>query len=188
MNKKPVVFKGSGVAIITPFTNNGVDYDKLEELIEFHIENKTDAIVICGTTGEASTMPDPEHKAAVAFTVKKTAGRIPVIAGAGSNDTPHAIELCRYCESVGVDGLLVVTPYYNKTSQKGLYLHYKAIAESVNIPIILYNVPGRTKLSFTIDTLKKLAQIDNIVGIKEASGDTLRLRFRSFPSIQAMTT
>lgn len=171
MNKKPVVFKGSGVAIITPFTNDGVDYDKLEELIEFHIENKTDAIVICGTTGEASTMPDPEHKAAVAFTAKKAAGRIPVIAGAGSNDTPHAIELCRYCESVGVDGLLVVTPYYNKTSQKGLYLHYKAIAESVNIPIILYNVPGRTKLSFAIDTLKKLAQIDNIVGIKEASGD-----------------
>lgn len=171
MTKKPIVFTGSGVAIITPFTKDGVDYDKLGELIEFHIANKTDAIVICGTTGEASTMPDPEHKAAVEYTVKKVAGRIPVIAGSGSNDTPHAIELSRFCESVGVDGLLVVTPYYNKTSQKGLFLHYKAIAESVNIPIILYNVPGRTKLSFSIDTLKKLAQIENIVGIKEASGD-----------------
>lgn len=171
MNKKPIVFTGSGVAIITPFTKDGVDYAKLEELIEYHIANKTDSIVICGTTGEASTMPDPEHKATVEFAVKVAAGRIPVIAGAGSNDTKHAIELCTFCESVGVDGLLIVTPYYNKTTQKGLYLHYKAIAESVNIPIILYNVPGRTKLSFSIDTLKKLAKIDNIVAIKEASGD-----------------
>lgn len=171
MTKKPIVFTGSAVAIVTPFTKDGVDYDKLGELIEYHIANKTDAIVICGTTGEASTMPDPEHKAAVEYTVKKAAGRIPVIAGAGSNDTPHAIELCQYCESVGADALLIVTPYYNKTSQKGLYLHYKAISESVNIPIILYNVPGRTKLSFSIDTLKKLAQLDNIVAIKEASGD-----------------
>lgn len=171
MEKKPIVFTGSGVAIVTPFTKDGVDYDKLGELIEYHIANNTDSIVICGTTGEASTMPDPEHKAAVEFTVKKVAGRIPVIAGAGSNDTPHAIELCKFCESVGVDALLIVTPYYNKTSQKGLYLHYKAIAESVNLPIILYNVPGRTKLNISIDTLKKLAQIDNIVAIKEASGD-----------------
>ncbi len=171
MEKKPIVFTGSGVAIITPFTKDGVDYDKLGELIEYHIAHKTDCIVICGTTGEASTMPDPEHKAAVEYTAKKAAGRIPVIAGAGSNDTPHAIELCKFCESVGVDGLLLVTPYYNKTSQKGLYLHYKAIAESVKIPIILYNVPGRTKLSISIETLQKLAKIDNIVGIKEASGD-----------------
>ncbi len=171
MEKKPIVFTGSGVAIITPFTKDGVDYDKLGELIEYHIAHKTDCIVICGTTGEASTMPDPEHKAAVEYTAKKAAGRIPVIAGAGSNDTPHAIELCKFCESVGVDGLLLVTPYYNKTSQKGLYLHYKAIAESVKTPIILYNVPGRTKLSISIETLQKLAKIDNIVGIKEASGD-----------------
>ena len=171
MEKKPIVFTGSGVAIITPFTKDGVDYDKLGELIEYHIAHKTDCIVICGTTGEASTRPDPEHKAAVEYTAKKAAGRIPVIAGAGSNDTPHAIELCKFCESVGVDGLLLVTPYYNKTSQKGLYLHYKAIAESVKTPIILYNVPGRTKLSISIETLQKLAKIDNIVGIKEASGD-----------------
>lgn len=171
MTKKPIVFTGSGVAIVTPFTKDGVDFDKLGELIEYHIANKTDAIVICGTTGEASTMPDAEHKSAVEYTVKKVAGRLPVIAGSGSNDTPHAIALSKSFEEVGADALLVVTPYYNKTSQKGLYLHYKALAESVNIPIILYNVPGRTKLSFSIDTLKKLAQIDNIVGIKEASGD-----------------
>ncbi len=168
--KKPI-FTGSGVAIVTPFTENGVDFDKLGELIEFHIANKTDAIIICGTTGEASTMPDEEHLSAIEYTVKKTAGRIPVIAGTGSNDTPHAIKLSKRAEELGCDGLLIVTPYYNKTSKKGLYLHYKAIAESVNIPIILYNVPGRTKMSFPIDTLKELAKIDNIVAIKEASGD-----------------
>ena len=168
--KKPI-FTGSGVAIVTPFTENGVDFDKLGELIEFHIANKTDAIIICGTTGEASTMPDEEHLSAIEYTVKKTAGRIPVIAGTGSNDTPHAIKLSQCAEQLGCDGLLIVTPYYNKTSKKGLYLHYKAIAESVNIPIILYIVPGRTKMSIPIDTLQELAKIDNIVAIKEASGD-----------------
>mgnify|MGYP003300986094 CR=1 FL=1 len=169
---KTPIFTGSAVAIVTPFTENGVDFPKLAELIEYHIENQTDAIVICGTTGEASTMPDAEHKEAIRFTVEKAAGRIPVIAGTGSNDTVHAIELSTYAESVGVDGLLVVTPYYNKTTQHGLYLHTKAIAESVNIPIILYNIPGRTGgLSFSLDLLKKLADIPNINGIKEASGD-----------------
>ncbi len=168
--KKPL-FTGSGVALVTPFTKEGVDYDKLGELIEFHIANKTDAIIICGTTGEASTMPDAEHKEAIRFTVEKTAGRIPVIAGTGSNDTPHAIDLSKYAEETGCDGILVVTPYYNKTTQKGLYLHFKAIADSVDIPIILYNVPGRTKLPIALDTLEKLAKIDNIVAIKEASGD-----------------
>lgn len=169
---KNTIFTGSAVAIVTPFTPNGVDYDKLAELIEYHINNGTDAIVICGTTGEASTMPDPEHKEAIRFTVEKAAGRIKVIAGSGSNDTVHAIELSQYAESVGVDGLLVVTPYYNKTTQHGLYLHTKAIAESVRVPIILYNIPGRTGgLAFSLETLKKLAEIDNIVGIKEASGD-----------------
>lgn len=168
--KKPL-FTGSGVALVTPFTKEGVDYNKLGELIEFHIANKTDAIIICGTTGEASTMPDAEHKEAIRFTVEKTAGRIPVIAGTGSNDTPHAIDLSKYAQEAGCDGILVVTPYYNKTTQKGLYLHFKAIADSVNIPIILYNVPGRTKLPIALDTLEKLAKIDNIVAIKEASGD-----------------
>lgn len=168
--KKPI-FTGCGVAIVTPFTKDGVDFDKLGELIEFHVANKTDAIIICGTTGEASTMPDEEHMATIEYAVKKTVGRIPVIAGTGSNDTPHAIELSKYAEKVGCDGLLVVTPYYNKTSQKGLYMHFKAIAESVSLPIILYNVPGRTKLSIAVGTLEKLAKIDNIVAIKEASGD-----------------
>ncbi len=168
--RKPI-FKGSGVALITPFTENGVDFDKLGELVEFHIANETDAIIICGTTGEASTMPDKEHMDTIEYTVKKAAGRIPVIAGTGSNDTPHAVALSQFAEKVGCDGVLVVTPYYNKTTQKGLYLHYKIIAESINIPIIIYNVPGRTKLCVSVDTLEKLAKIDNIVGIKEASGD-----------------
>ena len=158
---KEPIFTGSAVAIVTPFTETGVDFDKLEELIEFHIANQTDCIVICGTTGESSTMPDEEHNK-----------RIPVIAGTGSNDTAHAIELSKYAESVGADGLLIVTPYYNKTTQKGLYLHTKAIADSVNIPIVLYNIPGRTGgLSFSLDTLKELAKIPNINAIKEATGN-----------------
>ncbi len=169
---KTPIFTGAAVAIVTPFTEDGVDFPKLAELIEYHIENNTDAIVICGTTGEASTMPDEEHKEAIRFTVEKVAGRIPVIAGSGSNDTAHAIELSQYAESAGADGLLVVTPYYNKTTQHGLYLHTKAIADSVKIPIILYNIPGRTGgLGFSLDTLKKLNEIDNIVAIKEATGD-----------------
>ncbi len=169
---KTPIFTGAAVAIVTPFTEDGVDFPKLAELIEFHIKNHTDAIVICGTTGEASTMPDEEHKEAIRFTVEKVAGRIPVIAGSGSNDTVHAIELSQYAESVGADGLLVVTPYYNKTTQHGLYLHTKAIADSVKIPIILYNIPGRTGgLGFSLETLKRLNEIDNIVAIKEATGD-----------------
>ncbi|MDK2798504.1 MAG: 4-hydroxy-tetrahydrodipicolinate synthase [Clostridiales bacterium] len=168
---KKTLFTGSGVAIITPFTDDGVDFEKLGELIEFHISEKTDAIIICGTTGEASTMPDEEHKEAIKYTVDKVAKRIPVIAGTGSNDTKHCIELSQYAESVGADGLLVVTPYYNKTTQKGLIEHFTAVANSVKIPIILYNVPGRTGLNITPETLKTLSKIDNIVGIKEASGN-----------------
>lgn len=165
------LFVGSGVAIVTPFTKDGVDFDKLGELIEFQIENKTDSIIICGTTGEASTMPDEEHKSAIEYTVKKVAGRVPVIAGTGSNDTKHCIELSCEAEKLGADGLLIVTPYYNKTTQNGLIKHFTMVANSVNVPIILYNVPSRTGLSFTIDTLKKLSKIDNIIGIKEASGN-----------------
>lgn len=169
--KKPI-FTGSAVAIVTPFTETGVDYPKLAELIEYHISNQTDAIVVCGTTGESSTMPDEEHMEVVRFTVEKVAKRIPVIAGTGSNDTAHAIALSTYAEKVGADGLLIVSPYYNKTTQKGLYAHMEAIAKSVQIPIILYNIPGRTGgLGFSIDTLKKLDQIPNIVAIKEATGD-----------------
>ncbi len=169
---KTPIFTGSAVAIVTPFTENGVDFPKLEELIEFHIKNNTDAIVICGTTGESSTMPEEEHLETIRFTVEKVAKRIPVIAGTGSNDTAKAVEYSKFAESVGADGLLIVAPYYNKTTQKGLYLHTKMIADSVNIPIILYNIPGRTGgLGFSLDTIKKLAEIPNVNAIKEATGD-----------------
>ncbi len=169
---KEPIFTGSGVAIITPFTENGVNYDKMGELIEMHVALGTDAIIVCGTTGESATMPDDEHKEVIRYTVEKAAGRITVIAGTGSNDTAHAVELSKYAESVGADGLLIVTPYYNKTTQKGLYAHTKLIAESVKLPIILYNIPSRTGgLGFKIETLKKLAQLPNVNAIKEATGD-----------------
>ncbi len=168
---KKTVFTGSGVAIVTPFNENGIDFDVLGEMLDWHVSEGTDAIIICGSTGEPSTMPDEEHISAIEYTVKKIAGRIPVIAGTGSNDTPHAIKLAKAAEKAGCDGVLVVTPYYNKATPKGLYLHYKAIAESISIPIILYNVPARTGVNFSIDTLEKLAKIDNIVALKEASGD-----------------
>lgn len=171
INMKKLPFTGSGVAIVTPFDGNKTNYDALGELIEWNIAEGTDAIIICGTTGEASTMPDAEHLAAIEYTVKKVAGRIPVIAGTGSNETAHAVELSKKAEELGADGLLQVTPYYNKTTQRGLVAHFSAIANAVNIPIILYNVPGRTGMSFSIDTLKELAKIDNIVAIKEASGN-----------------
>ena len=176
---KPVLFTGSAVAIVTPFKNDAIDFDKLAELIEFQISNGTDAIVICGTTGEVSTLPDEEHVAAVKFTVEKVGQRIPVIAGAGSNDTRHGIKLSQAVEAVGADGILSVTPYYNKTSQKGLYEHYKAIAGSVKIPIIIYNVPTRTSLNINPETLRDLSMVDNIVGIKECNfsqvGDVINL-------------
>lgn len=168
---KILPFTGSGVAIVTPFDGMKTNYDELGRLIEFHIANKTDAIVICGTTGEASTMPDEEHLAAIKYTVEKVNGRIPVIAGTGSNDTAHAIELSKKADEYGVDGILSVTPYYNKTTQKGLVAHFTAIANAVKVPVILYNVPSRTGMSFSIDTLKALAKVENIVGIKEASGN-----------------
>ncbi|MCH5212530.1 MAG: 4-hydroxy-tetrahydrodipicolinate synthase [Oscillospiraceae bacterium] len=168
---KTLPFTGSAVAIVTPFDGDKTNYDALGELIEWHIASGTDAIVICGTTGEASTMPDPEHLEAIRFTVEKAAGRIKVIAGTGSNDTAHAIALSKKAEEYGVDGLLHVTPYYNKASQKGLITHFTAIANAVKVPIILYNVPSRTGVSIAIDTLKELAKVENIVAIKEASGD-----------------
>ncbi len=168
---KTLPFTGSGVAIITPFDGDKTNYEALGEIIEAQIAGSTDAIIICGTTGEASTMPDAEHLAAIEYTVKKVNGRIPVIAGTGSNDTVHAIYLSQQAEKLGADGILTVTPYYNKTSQHGLVKHFTAIAESVKIPVILYNVPGRTGMSICIDALKELAKVENIVGIKEASGD-----------------
>lgn len=165
------LFEGSGVALVTPFKNNKVDYDKLSELIEFHIENNTDSIIICGTTGESSTMSDFEKRETIKFTVEKVRNRIPVIAGTGGNNTSYSIELSKYAEEVGVDGLLLVTPYYNKATQKGLIEHYKAIASSVNIPIILYNVPGRTGVNIFPKTVYELSKIENIKAIKEASGN-----------------
>lgn len=176
---KPILFTGSAVAIITPFKNDAIDYDKLAELIEFQISNESDAIVICGTTGEVSTLPDEDHIAAIKFTVDRVGKRVPVIAGTGSNYTSHGIELTKAAEEAGADGILSVTPYYNKTTQKGLYEHYKAIAASIKIPIILYNVPGRTGLNLNPETVRDLAQLDNIVAIKECNmaqvGDVINL-------------
>lgn len=166
---KKCIFTGSGVAIVTPFTKDGIDYDKLGELIDFQIREETDAIVICGTTGEASTMPDDEHIAAIAYTAEKVNGRVPVIAGTGSNDTRHAINLSKRAEEAGADAILSVSPYYNKTTQRGLYEHFKVIAENIGIPVILYNVPSRTNLNINPDTIQKLSEIDNIVAIKECN-------------------
>ena len=165
------IFRGSGVALITPFNKDmSINYTKLEELIEWHIEHKTDALIIAGTTGEASTLSDEELIELIKKSVKITRGRIPIIAGSGSNDTHHGINLSIQCEKVGADGLLIVTPYYNKTNKQGLINHYLAIADKVNIPIILYNVPSRTGMNIPVDIVKKLSNHKNIVGIKEASG------------------
>ncbi len=166
------LFKGSGVAVVTPFTDdNQVNYDKLGELLDWHVAEGTDAIIIVGTTGEAPTLDDEEHKVVIKFAVDKIAGRIPVIAGTGSNSTAHAIMMSQYAESVGTDGLLLVTPYYNKSTQHGLVKHFEAIADSVKIPCILYNVPGRTGVNINADTIGILAKHPNIAGVKEASGN-----------------
>ncbi|MDU5262589.1 MAG: 4-hydroxy-tetrahydrodipicolinate synthase [Clostridium celatum] len=165
------IFKGSGVAIITPFNENGIDYEKLRELLEWHIKESTDAIVICGTTGEATTMTEKEKKDAIKFTVDVVNKRIPVIAGTGGNNTNTSIEMSLYAESIGVDGLLVITPYYNKTNAEGLLMHFKAINDAVKTPIILYNVPSRTNMNITPETLLKLSELNNVIAIKEASGD-----------------
>lgn len=167
------IFVGSGVALVTPFQKDGsVDYEKLEELLEFHCENGTDAIIICGTTGEASALSAEEHLAVVGFTAERVRGRVPVIAGAGSNCTQTAIETSKRAEEAGADGLLLVTPYYNKCTQEGLFLHYQMIAEEVKLPILLYNVPGRTGVNIAPETAAKLyREVGNIAGIKEASGN-----------------
>ena len=165
------IFTGSGVALVTPFTEDDrVDFEALERLLEFQIENGTDAIVVIGTTGEAATMSDQEKNDAIAFTVKHVAGRVPVIAGTGSNETRHVIDMSRKAEALGADALLIVTPYYNRTSQQGLYDHYKAVAESVTAPIVLYNVPGRTGMNLLPQTILRLTEFDNIRAVKEASG------------------
>lgn len=167
------IFKGSGVALITPFKENGeIDFETLKNLVEFQIENGTDSIIICGTTGESSTLSDEEHIKCIEACVKYVNGRIPVIAGTGSNDTKTAVMLSKEAEKVGVDGLLCVTPYYNKTSQDGLKRYYGKIADSVNIPIIMYNVPSRTGMNITLETMIDIVENNsNIVAIKEASGN-----------------
>ncbi|MEQ8197880.1 MAG: 4-hydroxy-tetrahydrodipicolinate synthase [Clostridiaceae bacterium] len=165
------IFTGAGVAIITPFSEDGINFNKLEELIEWQIKEGTDAIIICGTTGEASTMTETERKAAIAFTVEKVNKRIPVIAGTGSNNTKTSMEMSIWAESIGVDGLLIINPYYNKTSDRGLFEHFKAINDSVNIPIIVYNVPSRTGMNITSKALEGLSNLSNIVAVKEASGN-----------------
>lgn len=169
--QKTTIFTGAAVAIVTPFRNGQVDYESLAALIERQIENSTDAIVICGTTGESSTLTDEEHKECIRFCVEKTAGRVPVIAGTGSNDTDYAIALSKYACEVGADALLIVTPYYNKATPKGLIKHFTAIADATNKPIILYNVPSRTGVNISLPVYKELAKHDRIVAAKEASGN-----------------
>lgn len=167
------IFEGAGVALITPMKEDGsVNYTKLKELLEFQIANATDAIIICGTTGEASTLSEEEHLECIRYTCEVVAGRIPVIAGTGSNCTASAIYLSKEAEKCGADGLLVVTPYYNKATQNGLKAHFKAIADAVSIPIILYNIPGRTGTRMTPQTVVDLCtEVPNIAGVKDATGD-----------------
>ena len=177
---KRLIFKGAGVAIVTPFTEDGINFPEFGRLIDVQIAGHTDAIIVAGTIGEAATMSDEEHKEAIKFAVEHTKGRVPVIAGTGSNDTAYAIQLSQYAEQVGADGLLLVTPYYNKCTQKGLIEHFTKIADSVNVPCILYNVPSRTGLSIKVPTYAALSKHPNIVAVKEANGDLssiLRLRY-----------
>lgn len=168
---KKEVFKGCGTAIITPFTTNGVNFEEFKKMLEFQIREGADAIIVCGTTGESSTMTEKEKKETIKFAVDVVNKRIPVIAGTGSNCTKNAIEMSKYAESVGVDALLIVTPYYNKTTQQGLIEHYKTIAHEVKIPIIIYNVPSRTGVNILPKTCFELSKIENIVAVKEASGN-----------------
>lgn len=169
---KPVVFKGSAVALITPMNEDySVNYEEISRLIAYHLKNGTDAIVATGTTGESATLSDEEHLRVIECCVREAGGKIPVIAGVGSNNTAHARQLSKEAEKLGADALLHVTPYYNKASQKGVFLHFKAIAESTGLPIILYNVPTRTGLNILPETYRRLSKIDNIVAVKEASGN-----------------
>ncbi|MDR0468511.1 MAG: 4-hydroxy-tetrahydrodipicolinate synthase [Peptococcaceae bacterium] len=170
------VFTGSGVAIVTPFNaDSSINYTEYEKLIEFQIQNSTDAIVTCGTTGEASTLTDDEQIEVIRFTVDVVKKRVPVVAGTGSNDTGHGVKLAKEAQRVGADACLIISPYYNKTTQKGLILHLGAAAKAVDIPCIIYNVPGRTGMNIDPKTVKELMAFDNIVGIKEASGNLAQI-------------
>jgi len=169
---KNIIFRGCGTAMCTPFTDDGkINFEEIEKFIEFQIKNKVDSLIVCGTTGEAATMSEEERKETIKFVVEKVNKRVPVIAGTGSNNTLSAIKMTQYAEEVGVDGALIVTPYYNKTTQKGLIAHYTEIAKNTELPIILYNVPSRTGVNINPETCLELSKIKNIVAIKEASGN-----------------
>jgi len=165
------IYKGSGVALVTPFKDGKVDFESLGKLLDWHVREGTDAIIITGTTGEASTLNDHEHIEVIKFAVDTIGGRIPVVSGVGSNDTAHAVMMSKEADKAGVDGLLHVTPYYNKASRNGLISHFKAVAECVDLPVILYSVSGRTGINIAPDVCAELAEVGNIVGIKEASGN-----------------
>ncbi|MGN0654852.1 MAG: 4-hydroxy-tetrahydrodipicolinate synthase [Oscillospiraceae bacterium] len=169
---KKTIFTGAGVAIVTPMNTDGsIDFETFGKLIDFQIENGTDAIVVCGTTGESSTMSDEEHKETIRYCVERVNKRVPVIAGTGSNDTAYAVQLSKEAEILGADAVLVVSPYYNKTSQNGLIKHFTTIADAINIPVMLYNIPGRTGVNIAIDTFVELSKHENIVAVKEAGGN-----------------
>lgn len=170
------VFHGVGVAMITPFDDNGINFDEFGKMIDYLIERKADSLVVCGTTGEPATMTADERRAAIDFAVKKAAGRVPVIAGCGCNNTAETVKNAREAQSLGADALLVVTPYYNKCTQNGLFLHYSAVAEAVDIPVIVYNVPSRTGVNLLPATMLRLSAVRNIAGIKEASGNVEQLQ------------
>ena len=172
---KDILFTGSGVAIVTPFHAGAVNFPAFGRLIDRQIDGGTDAIIVCGTTGESSTMSDEEHLNAIRFAVERAAGRVPVVAGAGSNDTAYAVNLAKESKEAGVDGILVVTPYYNKTSQRGLIAHYNTIADATDLPMILYHIPGRTGVTIAPQTFKELSRHPNIVAVKEASGNISKI-------------
>jgi len=169
------MFKGSNVALITPFKNNGLDEEAYVKLIHFHMDNGTSGLVPAGTTGESPTLSHKEHQRVIDLCIKESSGKIPVIAGTGSNSTEEAISLTTHAEKAGADGALIVTPYYNKPTQEGLYQHYKAINDKCGIPIIIYNIPGRSVIDMSVDTMAKLFELKNIVGVKDATGDLDRV-------------
>ena len=172
------MFKGSNVALITPFKNNELDVDTYIKLIHFHIENGTHGLVPAGTTGESPTLNHDEHQKVIEFCVKESKGKIPVIAGTGSNSTEEAISLTKHAEKVGANGALVVTPYYNKPTQEGLYQHYKSINDNCSIPIIIYNIPSRSVVDMTVDTMARLFELKNIIGVKDATGNLDRVNLQ----------
>ena len=169
------MFKGSIVALITPFKNNKLDEGNYSEILHHHLKNGTNGVVPAGTTGESPTLSHIEHKKVIEIAIKECKGKSPIIAGTGSNSTSEAIELSKHAENAGADGLLIVTPYYNKPTQEGLYQHYKSINDSVGIPIIIYNIPSRSVIDMTVDTMARLYELKNIKGVKDATGDLNRV-------------